>query len=206
MARQDWYRNKIWNETIETEFQQRLRRARDKSQYIRIQAKYLSRNYPEVALRLLEQYFNLGDHFDMAQAHFDRANALKALNDNEGALASLEAALEREQAYPNLKTQAYLDFACLIEDARLERMYARGVEVLDANNASPMFPVDRYRANGARALLFQALGRGEEARAAARAALAAAGDVQSGFRYHQKLGLVKDADDDFGKRVAALAR
>lgn len=206
MARDDWYRNEIWNEKIETEFQQRLRRARGKSQYLRIQANYLAEIYPLVALRLLDQYFALGDRIDMAQAHVDRANALKALNDNEGALASFEAALEREQAYPSWETQAFLDFACLIADARLEQMYARGIEVLDANKARTIFPEERYRANGARALLLQALGRGEEARAAACAAVAAANEVQSGFRYHQKLGLVKDVNDDFGARVAALAR
>ena len=206
MARDDWYRNTTWNETIEADFQQHLRRARDKSQYIRIQASYLADRYPDIALGLLDQFFALGEHFDIAQAHVDRARALRALNQVEGALASYESALQREQQHPNLKTQAYLDFACLVADARLERMYARGVEVLDAHHTRPMFPVDRYRASGARALLLHALGHEEEARAAAVIAVAAANEVQSGFRYHQQLGLVKDADDDFGKRVAALAR
>jgi tetratricopeptide (TPR) repeat protein len=206
MGSHDWYRNEVWDDAIETQFHQRLHRARRKSQYLRIQASYLARSYPMVALRLLQEYFALGEHFDMAQAHVDRANALKALGDHQGALTSLEAALEREQADPNLRTQAYLDFAFLIADARLEWLYARGIEVLDANKSRPIFPVESYRANGARALLLQALGRGEEARTAACAAVAAAGEVNSGFRYHQKLGLVNDANDEFGARVAALAR
>jgi hypothetical protein len=69
-----------------------------------------------------------------------------------------------------------------------------------------MFPVDRYRANGARALLLQEFGQLDEARIAAGLAIAAARETQSGFRYHQHLGLVRDTDDTFAERIAALAK
>ena len=206
MARDDWYRNTAWNEAIETDYQSRLRRARDKSQYLRIQASYLAESYPKVALRLLDQYFALGEHFDIAQAYVDKARALKAEDDLEGALQSYEAALDREKSHPNLRTQAYLDFACLIADTNFDRLYPRALEVLDAHQTRPLFPVDRYRASGARALLLYSLGLEEEARSEATLAMAAANEIESGFRYHQQLGLVKDVDDDFGRRVAILAR
>lgn len=205
MAQKDWFRNTTWNAEVEADFQQRLRRARDKSQYLRIQASYLAESHPTVALGLLEQYFSLGDHFDVAQAYVDTARALMALGNIEGALSSYEAALERERKLPSLKTSAYLDFACLVVEAQIEPMYARALEVLDTHRDRPMFPVDRYRADGARALLLHHFGRKQEAQSAARLAMAAAQQTQSGFRYHKHVGLVRDADDGFGKQVAALA-
>jgi len=206
MARDDWYRNTTWNEAIETDYQSRLRRARDKSRYLRIQASYLADRHPKVALRLLDQYFALGEHFDIAQAFVDKARALKAEDDLEGALQAYEAAIEREKSHPNLITQAYLDFACLIADTNFDSLYYRALEVLDTHRTRPMFPVDRYRASGARALLLHSLGLEEEARSDATLAMTAASEIESGFRYHQQLGLVKDVDDDFGRRVAILAR
>jgi tetratricopeptide (TPR) repeat protein len=205
LARDDWFRNADWNAEIEEAFGKRLRRARDKSQYLRIQASCLAETYPTVALCLLEQYFGLGEHFDIAQAYGDKARALIALKDCDGALASYEAALERERQYPKLKTHAYLDYPCFVAEAKLESMYARALEVLTTNRDRPMFPIDRFRAHGARALLLYHLEGEEEARADARLAMAAAQEAKSGFRYHQGVGLVRSTDDEFATRVAALA-
>jgi hypothetical protein len=71
MNSKDWFRNTDWNAEIEKAFFEKLRRARDKSQYIRIQASTLASSNPEVALKLLEHYFALGDKFDYAQAYVD---------------------------------------------------------------------------------------------------------------------------------------
>jgi tetratricopeptide (TPR) repeat protein len=199
-----WYRNSSWNADIESDFRQRLRRARDKSQYLRIQAFHLAESHPEVALSLLDQYFALGNHIDKAQAHVDRARAFVALNDFDAAISSYEEALAREREFPGWKTQAYLDYACLVTNVRATRLYVRAMEVLDVHRERPMFPVDQYRANGARAILLQELGRTAEARSFAELAMAAARKVGSGFRYHQHLGLVTGTDDEFGRRVAAL--
>jgi len=205
MARDDWCRNTTWNAAIEADFQQRLRRARDKSQRLRIQASYLTESHPTVALGLLEQYFTLGDHFDTAQAHVDKARAMIALGDVDGALSSYEAALERERQFPSLETQAYLDFPCLVVEAEIVPMYARALDTLQAYQDRPMFPVERYRAHGARALLLHHFGRKQEAKAEAALAMAATHEAQSGFRYHQHIGLVRGTNDGFAKRVAALA-
>jgi tetratricopeptide (TPR) repeat protein len=206
VARHDWYRNSSWNADIESDFRQRLHRARDKSQYLRIQASHLAASHPQVALSLLDQYFTLGDRVDKAQAHVDRARAFVALDDVDAAISSYEEALVREKEFPGRKTQAYLDYVCLVTNVRATHLYVRAMEVLDAHRKRPMFPVDRYRANGARAILLQELGRTDEARSFADLAMAAAREVESGFRYHQHLGLVKSTGDEFGRRVAALVK
>ncbi len=205
MARGDWFRNTTWNDEIELNYRHRLRRARDKSQYLRIQASYLTESYPEVALRLLDQYFSLGDHFDTARAYVEKGRAMIAFRDVEGALSSYEAALVQEDLRPSVKTQAYLEFACLVVETPVAPLYRRALEILESHCDRPMFPVDRYRANGARALLLQHFGHIQEARDAANAAMAAARETQSGFPYHQNLGLVKGTEDAFAKRVAELA-
>lgn len=204
MSRDDWYRNETWNSQIEADFQQKLKRARNKSQYLRIQASILAKSYPDTALRLIEQYFALGENFDIAQAYVVRANALKVLGDVEGAFLSYEAALEREGLMPNLLTDAYLEFSCLVVEERVVLMYARALEVLETHRDRPVFPIDLYRAFGARAIILDYLGRKQEAGTAARKAIEASKATQSGFRFHQLLGLVRKTEDDFGKRVAAL--
>ena len=71
----EWFRNTTWNESIQAAFDAKLRRARRKGQYLRIQACTLARSHPEIALELLERYLALPDDFDRAQAYVDRAMA-----------------------------------------------------------------------------------------------------------------------------------
>lgn len=204
MAQDEWYRNTDWNAEIEATFEQKLRRARDKSQYLRIQASYLTKTHPKVALDLIDRYFDLGEHFDMASAYLSKAEALIALNDIDGALVAYEAAIQRERQYPKLITQAYLDFPCFVLANEIEHMYARALDVLENEQRRLMFPDDRYRANGARALLFHHFARTDEAQACAVIALAAAQEVHSGFRHHPKVGVVRQTEDEFYTKVAAL--
>lgn len=89
---------------------------------------------------------------------------------------------------------------------RLSERYAQALEILDAGQNRLTFPVDRYLWNEARALILQDQGRFSEARVHAQIALEAASETQSGFRYHQQLGLVRNADDQFGDRLNVIAR
>ena len=59
-----------------------------KSQYLRIQASTLASRNPEIALRLLDQYFDLGEHFDLAQAYAERATAYVTLDRIDLAIAA----------------------------------------------------------------------------------------------------------------------
>jgi len=206
VGKTDWYRNESWSAEIEAAFAARLRRARDKAQYLRIQASYLTQSHPTAALDLLDRYFRLGPHFDTAQAHVDCAAAHLALGNVDGAVASYEAALEREQIFPQSKTNAYLAYAVLVATRKLSDLYARVLDILDAGQDRLTFPKDRYLAYGARALIWHAQARTADAAASARQALAAAAETQSGFRYHPQVGLVERTDDVFGRHLEAIAR
>ncbi len=106
MADDEWYRNKSWDADIANAFESKLKRARRKSQYLRIQSSYLASSHPEIALDLLERYFQQGEDFDHAQAYVHRAEAYLALGGVEDAFTAYEAALRREAEFPNLRTGA----------------------------------------------------------------------------------------------------
>jgi hypothetical protein len=205
MARDDWFRQKDWSAEIEAAFFEKLRRARNKKQYLRIQASTIAGRKPGVALRLLDEYFALGDHFDQAQAHADRASASLALGDTEHAIVALEAALVREEQYPRLLTYAYLDLPFLIASHRIESRYKQALELLDRHRARLTFPVDHFRWHTAYALIFSAQAQTSSAREHARLALAAAAKDQSGFRYHPGVGLVGTRYEDIREELSVAA-
>lgn len=205
MGRDDWYRNTSWDADIEAAFFKKLSSARDKAQYLRIQASYLAPAHPEIALRLLDRYFALREHFDHAQAHVERANAYAALEDIDAAILSYDSALAREKAYPSLLTSAYLDLPSLIVTKQRREHYAKAMHVLTEHKTRLAFPDERYKWHGLRAMLLEDEGRTLEARDAANAALEAASAVQSGFRNHAKVGLVADTTDAFGRAVMKIA-
>ena len=205
MSREDWYRSSEWSDEIEAAFSTKLRRAREKNQYLRIQASYLSKNRPEVALRLLDQYFELGDYFDHAQAHVTRAKAYISQGRLGEAVASYEAALEREAVRPSSLTQAYIELPFFIATESLSNLYPRALELLALHTHRLMFPVERFKWHAVHALIASATGRKADATENARSALAAAGVEHSGFRYHKGVGLVGAGYADVCDQLASLA-
>jgi tetratricopeptide (TPR) repeat protein len=205
MVRDDWFRQTDWNAEIETAFFEKLRRAREKKQYLRIQASTIAGCRPEVALRLLDKYFALGEHFDQAQAYADRATAYLALGDIEHAIAALEAALVREEQYPQLLTYAYLDLSFLIASHHIESRYKQALELLERHRTRSTFPVDHFRWHATYALILSAQAKTSSAREHARLALAAATKDHSGFRYHPSVGLVGTKYEHIREQLSAAA-
>lgn len=203
MGRHDWYRNTEWDSEIEAAFVAKLKRARDKAQYLRVQACTLATKHPVVALRLLDQYFGFGEHFDHAQAHVDRATALFALGNVEGALDSYDAALAVEEKRPSMLTQAYLNLSFSVAILGIEDRYSQALNILTQNKSRPIFPVDHFRWHTACSLILAELGHTTEARMHATQALEAAMQEHSGFRYHPSVGIVGDAYESVRAKLAA---
>jgi tetratricopeptide (TPR) repeat protein len=186
----EWYRNTTWNESIELVFEEKLRRARNKHQYLRIQACTLAQSHPEVAIRLLDRYFELPADFELAQANVDRATAFLALGRVAEAIASYEAALAREADFPNVLTRAYLELPYLVATHGIREQYDRAIQILQSHEACLTFPVDRFQWHAAHALIAADSGKLAVARAHGERSLEAASYEHSGFRYHPTVGLV----------------
>jgi tetratricopeptide (TPR) repeat protein len=204
MAADDWYRNKEWNAEIETAFNEKLRRARRKEQYIRIQACILAPTYPNVALRLLDEYFKLEDDFDHAQAYVDRAMAYLALGQLDHAVKAYEAALTKESEGRGVRTVAYIDYPFLIVSNGLKELYEGCLTVLETHQKRLMFPLDHFKWHASRALVLSAQGKHTEAKKDACAALNAANKEHSGFRYHRNIGLVGRKYEDIQNKLENL--
>lgn len=200
----DWFRNTTWNEAIARAFDQKLRRARRKEQYLRIQASTLAQSHPEVALHLLDRYFELPDDFGHAQAHCVRATAFLALGRMDDAIASYEAALACEAELPNLLTQAYLDLPYLIATRRVREHYGRALQLLASHQARLVFPVERFRWHAAHALIADDSQDPDVAKVHAEQALGEAEHHHSGLRYHPTVGLVTPEHDAIVEKLEAL--
>jgi tetratricopeptide (TPR) repeat protein len=200
----DWFRNSTWSVSIEQAFDEKIRRARRKEQYLRIQASTLARSHPDIALKLLDRYFELPNDFDHAQAHVDRATAYLALGRVADALSAYEDALARESVFPNLKTEAYVAFPYLVAARGIREHYSRALQLLLLHKSRLMFPVDHFRWHTARALIASAAGEADTAKVHSQQALDAAALEHSGFRYHPSVGLVTDQYGATIKRLEAL--
>jgi tetratricopeptide (TPR) repeat protein len=202
MSDDNWFRNEHWDEAVAALFDAKLKRARRKGQYLRIQASTLARSDPNAALALLERYFSQTDErFDDAQAYVDRATALLALGRLLEALDSYEEALKFEAKVTNFLTQAYIDLPYTVSVRGVRERYDRALEILRAHEKRLTFPVDYFKWNAAQAIIAGDNGMRDEAASFAVAALEFASKDQSGFHYHPTVGLVSEKHADALRRL-----
>lgn len=195
MSDGDWFRNKKWNDKIETHFFQKLARARSsRDQYLVIQALTLSEIEPGTTLRLVQLYFETRkDEFHDVQAFSAAADAYKNLGDLEAAIENYKNVLKREKEFPSHLTNTYVELPYLIARLRLEEHYDFATNLLSKGLREIAFPVDKFMFYAASALIASEQGLTESASIHARNAIETADIKRSGFRSHQSIGLVGDA-------------
>jgi hypothetical protein len=105
------------------------------------------------------------------------------------AIDCLRQALDAERTRRTVLTQAGTELAWLIATEALATHYDEALQAL--LGADEAFPISRFKVHGARAMILAAKGAMEASRAEVIEALQAAAAGESGFRYHQAVGLVR---------------
>ena len=208
----DWFRKASWSKADSEDFETRLSRARTTSrpQYLRIQAVHLFETGSKeligvarvLAKRVTSEYL---DDIQTGPAHHLLGQCHEALGAFPAALDEFRLAVDWEVQVPTVRTDAYLDFAWLVARQRLVEQFPEAVDLLTRFEDRPVFPIQRYRYHGALAIIADERSDREVAHAAAHAALLAARETSSPFRFHPALGLFKPTPDDMRKRLEALA-
>jgi tetratricopeptide (TPR) repeat protein len=209
VGKEDWYRNTEWDEGIEGAYRAKLSRARSmRPQYLQIQASQLVNKYPEVALSLIDEYFQTYEDFVVPSAYCVRAEAYVSLGRIEEAVEAYKSALAWEKDHPHFITNARIDLPILVAEKRLEAEYDNAMSVLNDRfrPSDHSWPSMRYYWNGCCALILYEQRQNSDARKFAERALRAATETESPFRYHRSMGLVKDTADEFGLRLKRIAR
>ena len=109
----DWFRNKTWSDSVEAHFEAKLARARDRSQYLKIQGYELLASDPGIAAQLLERCAEIDDHW-RADALLYLGQARLRQGDIEGAVEALDGAIDQEQRITWARTGARSDRALII--------------------------------------------------------------------------------------------
>lgn len=210
----DWFRKTTWSEADQAGFFARLKRSRGagkKAQYLRIQACHLEATQrPELiwaALSLLDKMLaEYPEQGELASAQGQKASCLAALGRTDEAIASYRDALNTERKFPMRRTRAWLEFGRFVCDHRLVDLYDEAWAVLDELKYELMFATDVYELSGIRAIIAAHKGESDRAKQFAETALEAAAATHSGFRYHPKVGLVRDKETPFYKSIEAIAQ
>ena len=211
----DWYRRHTWTASDQAAFFARLDRSRSgfhKAQYARIQAFELQRaggaRYAADALRLLDLIVERWmEDAQRASVHHQRAECLRDLGRDEEAITAYRETFSEQRRQPSYLTDAHLDFAFWIAASGKDGQFDEALSVLKefTSNDGISFPMSIYLAEGARALIHNARGKRGVAADHARTALNAAERMDSGLRYHPKVGLVQIRDERAHSILVALA-
>jgi tetratricopeptide (TPR) repeat protein len=212
MSNEDWYRRTTWTGKDREEFFARLKRSRGgfhKAQYARIQAWCLQELGTEEALKASLELLDMiltewPQDAQLAAVYDQQATCLMGLGNLNGAVAVYRRVFETQRLCPGCLTMAHVQFAWLAATTPMPELFEEAVAVLREFGALD-FPVARYRAYAACALIWENRGQLEKARSYARDALREAAATHSGFRYHAKLGLVQSPDEAVHARIEQLA-
>ena len=212
MTKTEWFRRTTWSDADREEFNARLKRSRgagNKAQYLRLQALHLGKaGHHPGAIELLDRMLaEFPEKIQLAQAHSQKAASLAKMGQVEAAIEAYRASLQAERDFPNVRTNAWLDFGWLVLKMQLTPLYDEVAKVLGEfrDERGLKFPAIEFRYATIQALLADARSEKQRAREFAQQALAEAAKDHSGLRYHPTVGLVGSESSVFAGRLRTLA-
>jgi len=195
----EWFRNESWDDKIEALFEAKLKRSRDKPQYLKIQAIHLSKHieFLGVSEKLLNRYF-----IDFPEDRFNRSSCFEILGDIywskdnlEKAIYYYKQAVDFEAIYPKVLTQAYLKLSELVVKTASADMYTMIENLILVRVERTLFPVEKYKGYSILSIINSYKNEIEKSRYYADLAEQNANEKTSGLRYHKELGVVKERDN-----------
>jgi hypothetical protein len=204
-ADDSWYRNTDWSPAIAARFEEGLRHAHDKAQFLRIQATSVAPREPEVALQLLDRYFALPVRLFEAWARELQGRLHESLGDDAAALVSYAAALEAERLKPSVTSRSHLRLAELVLRRADAARYLDALAVLQAREGHNETALEEFARCAATAQLLERLHDAPRARDYARAALDAASRPESGLGFADGRGLIRQDQAPLIERLRRLA-
>ena len=158
----EWYRSPEWNEEIEEAFFAKLARARSqRDQYIVIQALTLAEGFPEVALRLVDFYFETRTNdFDDGRARLAASRARFALGGYEQALDDYAGTIGALGEERDLHVGSPIQFAFLAARYRSAKHYLLALDLLEGHEPPPPAALEpSFAYHAAFALILHETGR-----------------------------------------------
>lgn len=208
----DWYRRKTWTDEDQRDYFERLNLAKkhNRPQYLRIQAIELletgEKENLEAAEKLLKKQLS-----EFPEERVNRSSAFRTLGEierirgnSDKALNYYRKALNFEKEFPNSITQAYLDFSELVVKEKREEDYNFVQELLLSRIDNLAFPIEKYKAYSILSIINKKNNELEKAKEFAKLAEQFVNAETSGFRYHKKLGVVKERVSWLDKLVGKI--
>ena len=212
MNKTEWFRRNTWTDADRNDFNSRLGRSRGgsrKAQYLRLQALHLAQaGLHLAAIELLDRLFaEFPDKVQLALAHAQKAESLAKIGQPDAAIDEYRECLQTERDFPNVRTNAWLDFCWLVLEMHRTFLYDEVRKVVEEfrNEGGLKFPAIEYRYAVIQAMLAEARGEISRAREFAQQALVQAEKNHSGLRYHPTVGLVGTESNAFAERLRILA-
>jgi tetratricopeptide (TPR) repeat protein len=199
----EWYRRKTWTKIDEEEFFAKLGRARKdgRAQYLKIQAIELvdtkNKELLNVAKKLLNKMLTEypDDNFNKGSALQTLGDIYKLNADYESAIDFYRQALDFEKVYPNVRTQAYLNYSELVVKTNKSELFDELEKILLEHYSGMMFLIEKYKVNSILSIINNIKGQQEKAKQYSDLAEQSVSADTSGLRYHKYLGVVKERDN-----------
>ncbi len=213
MSRKDWYRNSTWTKDVKTAFFKQLDRCRssyNKASYLRIQASHLQqtskKKYILAALELLDLIFEKWpESQELAAAYLQCAQCFEYLHDYKSAVSAYRNSINAECEHTGVRVEAALHFGWFVVTRGMKELYDEVLSAPKPCEAALLWPEYQFKYSSIFAIILDYKGEIVPSRRFAKTALEVMAKQESPFRYHKKIGLVKNPDKAIVKNLRKIA-